>query len=73
MEILYKGKLYIERGDTFLYRVRLADMSDYVLLIHDEIDKNDMDLRQLKQYRKKIEKGKPFMSPYRLNPNRKGK
>ena len=46
MEILYKGKLYIERGDTFLYRVRLADMSDYVLLIHDEIDINDMDLRQ---------------------------
>ena len=72
-KILYKGKTYIENGDTFLYRVRLPNMSEYVLLTKNEIKVGDSDINQLALYRRNVRKGKPFMAPYKLNPNRENK
>ncbi len=73
LKVNYNGKTYIEKGDTFLYKVRKANMIEYELLTANEITVDKMDMKQLAHYRRNLRKGRFYTDPYKWNTKREDK
>ena len=71
LKVNYNGKTYIEKGDTFLYKVRKANMIEYELLTANEITVDKMDMKQLAHYRRNLRKGRFYTDPYKWNTRSK--
>ena len=65
-KVVYNGKTYIETGNVFLYKIRMANMTEYELLTANEIKIKNMDLKLLRHYTKLLKNGKYF-TPYKFN------